>query len=167
MTVRIKDTDKGFRNFRKALEEIDGKRADVGYWGRAMHKDSGMSVAQLATIHEYGTEPTEGHAGIPARPFLRTSADSAGDVIYPHALKVARQVIAGNRNGLSLLRLVANRLRKHIRDTMDNSPSWATPLAAITKRRRKQRGLPTSPPLVATRELRSKVRMRIRGGEDG
>ena len=156
--VVIKDTDRGYQNFKKALTELDGLRADIGYWGGKIHNDSALPVVYLAIIHEYGTEK------IPSRPFMRKAADTGADAIYADALRVARQVIAGKRDGRGLLRIVANRFRQHMKRTMDLSPTWAEPLAPATLARRESRnGVTDDVPLEVTLELRDSIQMRIRG----
>lgn len=160
--IKIKDNDKGWKNFVKAMQDIDGMRAHVGYWGGKIHNDSALPVVYLAAIHEYGTEK------IPARPFLRTAADSGQDAIFGDVMRVARQVISGRRDGKSLLRFAANKFRKHIARTMDMSPTWATPLAASTIANRAIRsGVTDAVPLEVTLELRDSLMLEIvdKGGK--
>lgn len=56
------------------LEEIDETCVDIGYYEEDTHKDSGLAMSDLATIHERGSEKNN----IPARPFMSRS----GDMLY-------------------------------------------------------------------------------------
>lgn len=162
--IKIKDTDKGWKNFKKAIQELDGLRANVGYWGGKTHNDSGLPMVYLAAIHEYGTEK------IPSRPFLRTARDNAEKENYigQAILPIARQVISGRRDAKSLLRYAANKFRDYIKRTMDMSPTWATPLAASTLANRAIRsGVTDNVPLEVTLELRDSIQVEIlnKGGK--
>lgn len=93
--MKVKDTDKGW-NFifenRKLLKEIKEKKVKVGVLqdtpkGGAEHGDSGLTVAEIATILEFGTE--DGH--IPARPALQITFDKNRDKL----VELGQKLIGG------------------------------------------------------------------------
>lgn len=50
----------------KNIARMDGSKVEVGFIDDEMHKNAGMTVKELAMIHEFGSKS----ANIPARPFI-------------------------------------------------------------------------------------------------
>ena len=63
---------KTFSALKKRLRELDGYSIKAGILENATYPDSGMSVAKVARMQEYGTST------IPPRPFLRNTMDEKG-----------------------------------------------------------------------------------------
>lgn len=81
MSVRIKDTDKGFSQFKKNFEKLGAVYAEAGVLSGSGRYPDGTGVAQNAAVQEYGS------GKIPSRPFMRTSFDR-NRLKYEGALKV-------------------------------------------------------------------------------
>jgi len=90
--------DKGANKILKDLKLADKGFGDAGYWGQKKHDDDGTAtIPYIASIHEFGTinqDPTKGTA-IPARPFLRPTADVNKSKYRKGIQKVGTQVIDG------------------------------------------------------------------------
>lgn len=81
----IKDT-KG-KNLHKLIKQIDGLDKKIVKVGLpdSPHEDSGLTVAQLGAVHEYGAPG----AGIPERPFLANSIKAkTGDLKRLNAVNI-------------------------------------------------------------------------------
>ncbi len=155
MSKHVKVSDKGLANFNKAMQELDGLRADVGFWGNA-REDNGARVTDVAFWNEYGTDKA------PARPFMRRSADTGSEVIYTAALQVARQVIAGRSDARTLLHTAADRFRDYIKETIRAAPTWAAPNALSTQIAKGGIDNPVNMPLIDTHVMIANVRSRVR-----
>ena len=91
MTVTIKDTDKGFDAlFRRLKEATKDRSVKVGILeGTGGSTASGMSVLEVATIHEFGL------GNHPERSFIRAFADQDKNKILGKERKLAESVIKG------------------------------------------------------------------------
>ncbi len=125
MAARVRDTDRGLKNYTRAVTELSKLRADVGFWGSGK-EPNGELTTDVAAYMEYGTE------NVPSRPFMRHAADTGADKIFANAVVVARQVIKGSLSGRALLESVAIDFKEVMKETVRNAKSWATPLAART-----------------------------------
>lgn len=99
MTARIRDRDRGARRVKQALEELEaGVTVKVGIHrddGRTIvDEESGLTLAGLAAIHEYGAPDL----GIPARAWLRSALDSAGNAIERRLAAIAKATVLTKRN---------------------------------------------------------------------
>ncbi len=74
MPSKVVDRDMGFDAYMKGLKELGGARVKVGVQGReaAQIRPGGISMVELATIHEFGAPV----ANIPQRSFVRATGDA-------------------------------------------------------------------------------------------
>jgi len=70
----VRDQDNGFAALFEGIKDLKGRRVKVGIQGReaAQIRPGGISMVQLATIHEFGAP----NANIPQRSFMRSTADT-------------------------------------------------------------------------------------------
>ncbi len=54
MAKAVRDIDRGYARIIRTLAELKGKEIAVGLQAGDVHKESGMDVARLAAIHEFG-----------------------------------------------------------------------------------------------------------------
>lgn len=161
MAKVIDKQSQGYKNFRKAIEEIDGMRADVGFWGNAK-EDDGTPVVQVAAFNVYGTE----HA--PPRDFMGRTVDTKSDQIYQHALSDARKVIAGKKSGKYILKSAVILMHRLMKETIRDAPNWAVPNARSVQERKGGKATPVNMPLIDTHIMISNLRWRLRkSGEEG
>lgn len=146
----VKDIDpRKFEELRKRLSA--GKhQVNVGFPGGQDHKDSDLSVAQIAAIHEFGAPSV----GIPERPFLRTSIDKN----RPRYKALNRQTLAGVVRGAGTVEQALGLLGEAAKaDVQKEIASGAfAPLKASTIRRKK-----SSKPLIDSGQLRQSVAWEI------
>ena len=88
MGVTVTDTDRGFRALKQRLETSFAP-LDVGVDEKPHEGSPGMSVADIATIHEFGL-------GVPERSFLRSWADEHAAEIREYIADLATQHVIGN-----------------------------------------------------------------------
>ncbi len=162
MTVRVVDRDKGFRKILADARRLNRSHAVVGIRqekGNAPAKDgdpSGITVAEVATIHEFGAPA----AHIPARPFLRDAFDrNYADyrAILVHALG---QVIDGKYTVRKAVSLVA------IRAVGDVQEGIATPGRFVANAPMTIALKGSSQPLIDTGRLRQSIDYEVRTGRD-
>ena len=74
MPSKVVDRDMGFDAYMNGLKDLDGARVKVGIQGReaAQIRPGGISMVELATIHEFGAPV----ANIPQRSFVRATGDA-------------------------------------------------------------------------------------------
>lgn len=83
MSVRVATRDRGLLAFRRALATAGASAVAVGIHEDAgMHKDSGLSMAELAAIHEFGL------GNVPERSFLRSWASERGEELVIERAKM-------------------------------------------------------------------------------
>lgn len=92
----VKDTDHGFAALRKRLREEDWSITVGVHQSAGEHKDKdgkpgGMTVADIATIHEFGAPA----ANIPARSFIGAWFDEHGKELGKKSLPDIKSFLAG------------------------------------------------------------------------
>jgi phage gpG-like protein len=119
--------------------------------GVLVRNKNGLTVATLATIHEFGSRK----ASIPARPFLRPAIRNNAGVIKTSMRRAVQTVLKGESAMPELARL-AVRLEGLVRKTLVDLRT--PPLAKATKRRRfKLTGDVDPNPLVDTGQLKNSI----------
>lgn len=119
MTVR--DRDRGARRMQLALERLaEGVTVTVGIHrddGRTIvNEDSGLTLAGLAAIHEFGA-PAD---GIPARAWLRAAVDGASREIERGLADAATDVARGRPQSAAFKRVGDAVVRDKIRARMSS-----------------------------------------------
>lgn len=104
MTVRVVKRDRGLAAFKKALRDADAEAVAVGIHADAgVHADSGLTMAELGAIHEFGL------GNVPERSFLRAWGESRGKALLTErADLIESNTKAGNpRRALEQIGLLA------------------------------------------------------------
>jgi hypothetical protein len=126
--VRIRDKDRGMKRIRSVLRQAQMRRKvvvvgwlDDGKGGEDHDAADGLTVAQLAAVHEYGAEieTTNGTIVIPARAPLRTTMDEQRDANVKKLRVLATAVLEGrieldkalNIFGVDMVGQVVKRIR--------------------------------------------------------
>lgn len=94
MTVVVRDRDRGARRLQESIEELAaGVTVKVGIHraegSTIVDEESGLTLAGLAAIHEFGA-PAD---GIPARAWLRSALDGAQSEIERKLADIATMVV--------------------------------------------------------------------------
>lgn len=90
MAVRLIDRDKGFAAMMRRVHEAKNARIKVGVLGDT-EEPGGLTVGQVATIQEFGTED----GTIPARPFVRSTFDRERDHLVDMSRELMKKVVDG------------------------------------------------------------------------
>lgn len=90
MAFQIEDIDHGWASILGSLEMANGKRTKVGVCGEAARRrePSGLTVARVAAVHEYGSD----EARVPERAFIRSAIDSNSDELLDELGLIAGQI---------------------------------------------------------------------------
>lgn len=124
--------DRGWRRISAQALGLNGRAVKVGIRadGAGGAANDGVQIVDIATYNEFGTEH------IPARPFMRRTADEQEKAVGTFAQKLAGQVIAGKMNPDGLLDALGLWYVARIRDTIRSAFRWAAPNAPSTIRRK-------------------------------
>lgn len=149
----VMDIDLGWKEIQERFGLADQSYTNVGVIGPEAEgphdgDPEGLSLAEIAAIHEYGSED----GTIPERSFIRDGIDQNMDRINAVKEAVAKVVFEAKgmpiRTGLALIGLEAVRLiRDRIREGIP------PPLAESTMRRREALGDSHPRPLIDTGQL--------------
>lgn len=113
----VKYNQDGFNRLEGWMRAIHGMRAKVGWVGAAAaakEDDSDLTIAELALIHEYGTE--DGH--IPERAPLRRAMMEHQDAIAALYRKVAYGVLTGKLEPEKALKLLGEQVAAWVKSTI-------------------------------------------------
>lgn len=158
--MKIIDKDRGWKKiaeeFRKAADKPFVKVGFVGSTGEATHKESEMTVAQLAAIHEYGSED----GTIPERSFIRGTLTKEAQKIQSVIQNLLKNIIfqktdtqtALGRLGLFGVSLIKNRI------TTERIPP---PLKPATVQAKTRDGKTGEVPLVDTAQMLNSIRHEV------
>lgn len=137
--VALKDL--GIGKLKADLAKLRASKITIGYQGSsgaATHPDANASVATVAQWMEFGTpgsddrEYDQPRSMIPSRPFLRVTFERSADVF----VEATRKALSDFVDGRAEVEEIEQRLGEigvaEVRRTIDDSRSWAEPLAEST-----------------------------------
>lgn len=113
------------------LDELKKLAVYVGYQGAdgaAIHPDSAIPVAQLAAVHEWGSDDD----GIPARSFIRRTMLEKRDAIGDELKRAVSACIEGKTTPVQAYARVGKFVVKLVRNKLEDASSWAQPLDVVT-----------------------------------
>lgn len=136
MTSRVQIRDMGLADLRRDLADLRALKISAGVQGAkgdAQHPGAdGLTVAELAAIHEYGSAD----GLIPPRPFLRHTAEK-NRAKFREALRLGvSDVIDRRATPLQAFAKVGALMSAAIVASIDRANDWATPNAPATIRRK-------------------------------
>lgn len=146
MTVRRKGP--GLARLVAAIKELDGVQGKTGWFETAKYA-TGVPVAYVATIHEFGAEITFDNGAkaiIPARPFMRPTVAAKGKQWTALLGEGAKSVLTGGATPLQVMEAVALRAAGDVAKTISEITS--PPLSPLTIARKG-----STKPLVDTGQL--------------
>jgi hypothetical protein len=128
--------DRVFKRLRAKVEGIGDARVKVGVLaskgGGAVHDDSGITMVELAAIHEFGSPA----ANIPERSFIRrTFAEKNTELVQLQA-RVARALIAEKVSVTQALNVLGAWAAGEIKKTVTAGPHIPPPLKPETVARK-------------------------------
>lgn len=144
MTKNVEINDKVWRDLVRRIEGIADKHAKVGVVGQAADDDhDGLTNAEIAAVHEFGTE--DGH--IPERSFLRATFRDQRDKLVAMQVKACKAILAGKMDARRALELIGAWGAGAVKMFITRGANLA-PLAPITIKRKG-----STRPLVDTGQL--------------
>ena len=150
----IMDGDNGsWESLISKMNELDSIEIDAGYLTDHIHPNSKLSYAELATIHQYGSEKHN----IPERPFISDGAVLSIDTLYqviPESYKTF--LMTGNIHSWSKVgKISAESIRRAIAEQK------FTRLSNITIKERKAKGNPSTHILIEDGYLINNVEYKV------
>lgn len=151
--MHLKDTDKGFDNFSKLLAQMAKIKIEAGVFSDAgSNPKSGQSIVEYAYYNEYGTEH------IPARPFMRITADDKNDHWSNLVADCFDKALVNEGKAIEHdLRRVGEQMVADIKETISSNISPANAPATV-----KRKG--SSRTLIDTGALRAAISSRVSKG---
>ncbi len=155
MAGRVIDKDRGWNQLRRELARTtQGTHITVGVQGEEGERirDGGLSNAELASVHEFGS--ADGH--IPERSFLRATIDEQAPEYRKLVKQLATRVIDRKLQVTQALELLGQRvvadIRKRISGRID------PPNTEQTIRRKG-----SSVPLISTNQMTNAITYEVKG----
>jgi hypothetical protein len=147
--IKLTVTKDNTAGLKRALRELERKEVLVGFPDTGEQRDDpAQSNAYLAFIHDQGS-PAQ---NIPPRPFMEPGVESAEAGIVHGFEDAAKAALDGNLaamdKGLHKAGLAAQAGVKHV--IVQGVPP---PLAACTLAKRRSRGIASTKPLLASRQM--------------
>lgn len=154
MSIKVEVKDTGWLEFFKRAREIRDKRVRVGVLSDDAHGDGDLTLSELATIHEFGTEDKR----IPERSFLRSTFDEKREELAEVGEKLIGAVLDGKMTTERGLGLIGAKLAADVKGRIT---AGIDPPNAPTTVARKG----SSTPLVDTGRLLNSITWAVDEGE--
>lgn len=116
--------DRGWNRAIQASRMINRRAVKVGI--QAGPASDGVQVVDYAIFNEFGTEH------IPARPFMRHTADTQERPLQEYTRRLIGPMLEGQRSVDQVLHSVGQWYQRAMQSTVRNSRSWAEPNAPST-----------------------------------
>jgi phage gpG-like protein len=158
VAVKIKDVDKGLARLLVDLKSLKGYHAKVGIQGdkaATEHEGSGLTIAEVGAVHEYGAPSV----GIPQRSFLRATLDADPEKWRKELSTQVNRVLKEGAKPKQAMMVVAEKLRAAVLKAIDDK--IPPPLADATVDRK---GHDT--PLIDSGILRGAITAEVGENED-
>lgn len=149
MSVTVKD--RGWNRIRKEIEEMGRSFVKIGVLsnaGRYPASIGGMNLAEVATVHEFGTEK------IPERPFLRQAFDKSNKKISDFIRNERDKIYQGASTTNESLHKLGVLHQGQVQETI--ATGEFAPLAPSTVARKG-----SSKPLIDTGRLRQSINFEV------
>ena len=152
---------KGIARMRKQVESVNKASLEVGFFDTAVYP-SGVPVAYVASIHEFGWGP------IPARPFMRPSMAEKRDQWARNFAGGFRAVADGKLTTRQVLEQMGARITGHIKESIQavtspslNDATVAARLNRLSSGVAATAGPSIAKPLVATGQMLNSVDYKV------
>jgi hypothetical protein len=159
--VALQQSGEGFATLAKRAAELKRLNlvAKVGVMSEETHeRTSGLSVAQLAAIHEFGAP----RANIPERSYIRSTYHAEQDALRQMARTLVQRVLMGKMEAEQALNLLGMKLANAIKRAITTGDGIPPPLSPDTIRRKG-----SSRPLVDTGRLLGAITWKVAPHERG
>lgn len=159
MSVKVKEIDRGFKKIlENARKLLKSPKVKVGWLeSSGGHKKADLTVAEIASIHEYGT-----HDGkIPERAPLRKTLAQSKTQIASMQSKLLNEVIFGKMDVESSLKILGEFVKAEIQQTIRAglTPEWAE--STLNERIRRSGGIVAITPLIDSGQLLRSIHYKV------
>lgn len=117
--------DRGWFKIQTNMKALNNRNVDVGILPNA-GSQGGVRIVDYATFNEFGT------ATIPARPFMRKTADDSRQTLPAFTSGLISNLISGGTTPLRIQYALGAWYQTRIRMTIQSAPGWAAPNAPST-----------------------------------
>jgi hypothetical protein len=117
--------DRGWMKIKSDIQELQGQGVKVGLRSSAGSHD-GVLIADIGIYNEFGT------SRIPARPFMRRTADQSRQFLAPFVSGLTKRMIEHKLSVSQVMNQLGLFYQDKIRNTIRSSPTWAVPNAPST-----------------------------------
>lgn len=149
-SVKVKENSKILKQLARELRALDAGAVDVGLLGGKRHeKVPEMTVAEIATVHEFGSD--NGH--IPERPFIRQTLREHNNYVELLA-RESRKFMNDQQSNATMLFKIGETVRGDI--VQQITTGTFTPLAESTI---KAKG--STSPLIDSGFMRNSIEWRV------
>jgi hypothetical protein len=135
----IVDTDKGWRQIFKRVDEIESSFVRVGVLEdseEGQEHEGDLTVAEIAAVLEYGTDDGR----IPARPFMRITFDHQREQLAKMGRELIEQVISGRVTIRQALDIMGASLASAAKSTITHGVPPPNALSTAIAKARKTKG---------------------------
>lgn len=122
--------DRGWNKIKTNIRALQGEGVKVGIRSSAGEHD-GVLIVDYATFNEFGT------SRIPARPFMRRTADQSKKFLPPFVRYLTNNMLNNNLTVPQVMNQLGLFFQSKIRETIRSSKSWAVPNAPYTIKKKK------------------------------
>lgn len=113
MAKVIRQSSKVKEALQKAVDSLEGKSLEVGFFESARYKD-GTPVAGVAAVHEFGSPARN----IPPRPFMRTTAEEKQSEWSNLIAQGSKAVVNGSETAETMLEKIGLSVVGNIKNTI-------------------------------------------------
>lgn len=145
--MEIKVIDRGFNEYKKAIEELNSKQIQVGMFAKV-----GDKVLTKAIVNEFGTTKAGKNKNItiPERSFIRSTYNRQYKKVGKRFDQIFVSISKGNYNIVPKLKLIGLEQETETKKTITDMRTPKNSESTIAKKG-------SSHPLIDTGEMRSKV----------
>lgn len=130
---RVVDKDLGWAAWFDSMKEIRTSYVKVGVLDDGQTYEDGLTVAEIAAVHEFGTEDGR----IPERSFVRATFDLESAALTKLAEKLFQRVVFGKMSTTDALNVLGAQLaadiKRRIQQGIDPPNAMRTALAKVMK----------------------------------
>jgi len=163
MAIRTVEKDRGYNEFMRELKKIKRQPiVKVGFQeekGNALHPGGSMgtkplTVVQVATFNEFGTEDADGNLHVPERSFIRSTMDEKRRELLKVNKKLYRQIAEGTMSTERALKILGIKIKALIQKKITDLRKPANAPSTIRRKR-------SSNPLIDTGLMRQSVTYKV------
>ena len=152
MSVKITDTDRGYKRLLTRLRTASGRATvNVGIMGKeasATKQGGGLTNVQVATFHEFGA------GDVPERSFIRAGVDENQQKIILLQAKLAKGVVQGKLTTKKALEILGLEVQNLIQRKIESNIAPPLKQATIDRKR-------SDVALVDTGQLKNSVTFKV------